>query len=40
MVYGLYCEEFSAAFVACWYTLGIASCAFFGAILGPNVLRW
>ena len=40
LVYGLYCEESSAAFVATWYTLGIGACACFGALVGPKVLRW
>jgi hypothetical protein len=40
LVYGLYCEESSAAFVATWYTLGVTACALFGALVGPNALRW
>jgi hypothetical protein len=39
-VYGLWCRETAAVFVACWYTLGIAGCAGIGALLGPRVLRW
>jgi hypothetical protein len=39
-VYGLWCRETAAVFVACWYTLGIAACAAIGALLGPRVLRW
>jgi hypothetical protein len=39
-VYGLACTETSAAFVATWYTLGIAACAGIGALLGPRLLRW
>jgi hypothetical protein len=39
-VYGLACRETSAAFVATWYTLGIAVCAAIGAALGPRLLRW
>ena len=39
-VYGLYCQENTAAFVATWYTLGIAVCAAVGALLGPRLLRW
>lgn len=39
-VYGLHCDESTAAFTATWYTLGIAACAGAGAILGPRVLRW
>jgi hypothetical protein len=40
-VYGLLrCNETTAAFVATWYTLGIAVCAAVGAVLGPRLLRW
>ena len=39
-VYGLYCQEATAMFVATWYTLGLAGCAGVGALLGPRVLRW
>jgi len=39
-VYELFCEETAAAFVATWYTLGIAACAAVGAALGARVLRW
>lgn len=39
-VYGLYCQETTAAFVATWYTLGVAACAGAGALIGPHVLRW
>jgi hypothetical protein len=39
-LYGLFCRETSAAFVATWYTLGMASCAAIGAALGPRLLRW
>ncbi len=39
-VYGLACTETTTAFVATWYTLGIATCAAIGALLGPRVLRW
>lgn len=39
-VYGLACTETAAAFVAVWYTLGIAACAAIGALLGPRLLRW
>jgi hypothetical protein len=39
-VYGLFCRESSAAFVAVWYTLGMAICAAIGAALGPRLLRW
>jgi hypothetical protein len=39
-VYGLYCQETTAMFVATWYTLGLAGCAGIGALLGPRLLRW
>jgi len=39
-VYGLWCRESTAAFVAVWYTLGILACGGIGAALGPLVLRW
>jgi len=39
-VYGLWCRETAAVFVASWYTLGIAACAGLGALLGPRALRW
>jgi len=39
-VYGLACDEVTAAFTATWYTFGIAACAVFGALVGPRVLRW
>ncbi|MDR3509492.1 MAG: DUF1109 domain-containing protein [Caulobacteraceae bacterium] len=39
-IYGLHCNESTAAFVATWYTLGIAACAGIGALLGPRLLRW
>ncbi len=38
--YSLACPEASAAFVAVWYTLGIALTGAVGALLGPKVLRW
>ena len=39
-IYGLYCQETTAMFVATWYTLGLAGCAGIGALLGPRLLRW
>jgi hypothetical protein len=39
-VYGLHCQEMSAAFVVVWYSLGVAACAALGALLGPPLLRW
>lgn len=38
--YAFTCTELSPAFVALWYTLGIAVTAGLGAMLGPRVLRW
>jgi len=38
--YALACSETSSAFVALWYTLGVALSAAAGAVLGPRVLRW
>lgn len=38
--YSLACPETSAAFVAIWYSLGIALTALLGAALGPRFLRW
>jgi hypothetical protein len=38
--YALACPEVSIAFVAAWYSLGIALTAALGALLGPWVLRW
>ena len=39
-LYGLHCPEQAAAFVATWYTLGIAAAAVLGAIAGSRLLRW
>jgi len=39
-VYGLYCQETAAPFVAIWYTLGIGLSAGLGAIVGRRVLAW
>lgn len=38
--HALSCPEASPAFVAVWYTLGIALTGAVGAVLGPRVLRW
>ncbi len=38
--YALSCTELSVAFVAVWYTLGIALAGGLGALLGPWLLRW
>lgn len=38
--YGLHCPEATAAFVATWYTLGIAGAAASGAVIGRFALRW
>lgn len=39
-VYGLHCPEYTAAFVAVWYTLGIALAVGAGALIGKVALRW
>jgi hypothetical protein len=39
-IYGLHCQEMTAAFVATWYSLGVAASAALGAALGPRLLRW
>ena len=39
-VYCFHCQEEAAAFVAIWYTLGIALTTGIGGILGPRLLRW
>nr|MCU0774133.1 DUF1109 domain-containing protein [Ideonella sp.] len=38
--YSLGCTEESLAFVAVWYTAGMALTAGLGALLGPRLLRW
>ncbi len=38
--YSLSCPEASPAFVAVWYTLGIALTGAIGAVVGPRVLHW
>ncbi len=39
-VYGLHCPEHTAAFVAVWYTAGIALAVLAGAAIGRFVFRW
>jgi hypothetical protein len=39
-IYGLYCQETSAVFLAIWYTLGIAASGALGALIGPRLMRW
>lgn len=39
-VYALYCREGGLAFLAVWYTLGVAATGGVGALLGPRLLRW
>ncbi|MGH8200878.1 MAG: NrsF family protein [Steroidobacteraceae bacterium] len=39
-LYGLHCPEQAAAFVATWYTLGIAAATAVGGIIGARLLRW
>jgi hypothetical protein len=38
--YALSCTEWSPAFIAAWYTLGMLLTGGLGALLGPKVLRW
>ncbi|MCG2664970.1 NrsF family protein, partial [Brevundimonas sp.] len=39
--YGLlHCGEATAAFVATWYTLGVAAAGLIGAAVGRFALRW
>jgi hypothetical protein len=39
-IYAFYCTESAAAFVAAWYSLGIAGVTLVGALAGRFVLRW
>jgi hypothetical protein len=39
-IYGVHCNEYSAVFVAVWYTLGIALVGVLGALIGRRLLRW
>jgi hypothetical protein len=39
-VYGLHCPEHALAFVAVWYSIGMAILTVAGAMLGPWALRW
>lgn len=39
-LYGLHCPEQAAAFVASWYTLGIAAATVLGGFTGGRLLRW
>jgi len=39
-LYGLHCPEQAAAFVATWYTAGIAAATGLGAIAGSRLMRW
>ena len=38
--YALHCQEWTAPFLAVWYSFGIGLCALTGAFIGPQVLRW
>jgi hypothetical protein len=40
VAYGLHCDEAGAAFLATWYSLGVALSAGLGALAGPWALRW
>ena len=39
-LYGLHCPEHTAAFVAVWYTLGMAIPVVVGAVIGRWIWRW
>jgi hypothetical protein len=39
-VYALHCPEYAPAFIAIWYTLGMAVSVLLGALLGSRLLRW
>ena len=39
-IYGLYCQETSAVFLALWYSLGVALSGLLGALIGPRLMRW
>lgn len=38
--YAFHCADDSIPFIALWYAAMVALCAFFGALLGPRLLRW
>jgi len=40
LAYAFACSETSPAFVAIWYSAGIALCGTAGAVVGPKFLRW
>jgi hypothetical protein len=40
LAYSFVCPEQSLAFVAVWYTVGIALTGLLGMLLGPRTLRW
>ena len=39
-VYALHCPEYAPAFIALWYTAGIAVSMALGGLLGSRLLRW
>jgi hypothetical protein len=39
-IYAFHCDESAAAFVALWYTIGIAAVGLLGAAVGRLLLRW
>jgi hypothetical protein len=39
-LYGLHCPEHAAAFVALWYTMGMAIAVAAGAVIGRFAFRW
>jgi hypothetical protein len=38
--YALHCPESTAAFMAIWYTLGMAAAGLLGFLVSPRLLRW
>jgi hypothetical protein len=38
--YALHCPESTAAFMAIWYTLGMAATGLLGFLVSPRLLRW
>ncbi|MES2341926.1 MAG: DUF1109 domain-containing protein [Pseudomonadota bacterium] len=39
-IYAFHCNESAAAFIAIWYTAGMAAVAVLGALVGRRLLRW
>lgn len=40
VAYAFHCPDDFIPFIALWYGVMVALCAFIGALLGPRVLRW